>query len=205
MRLVLLILVFTSIANSKESPMKFLREQALQNKKKYKYNKYESIISGGLAFTVGNIGYYQTESSSLQVAYSGIQTIGILNVGQGIYDYYRPVFDKELYLALRRPKTAPKRIIKVFAQEERAKRLSLLYKSSLLATQYFANAFLGDTDDSLKDVYTFLGGVNLIVVGYAAFYKDKYEDYYYSQALAPSVFKTNQGDHVAGLSYVGRF
>ncbi|MCO4753111.1 MAG: hypothetical protein KC478_01445 [Bacteriovoracaceae bacterium] len=204
MRLILAVLIFSFMVNAKESPMKFLREQALQNQKKFKYNRYESIISGGLAFIVGNIGYYGTDSSTLKVAYSGIQTIGILNVGQGIYDYYRPVFDTELYLALREPKTAPKRIIKVFAQEEKAKRLSLLYKSSLLATQYFANAFLGDTDDSLKDVYTFLGGVNLIVVGYATFYKDKYEEYYYSNYLTPSVFRMKDS-FVAGLSYTKSF
>lgn len=184
MRILLIILLsFQSVFAADDEYMKFLKTEAQKNSKKFRYNKYESIISGSLAFVVGNIGFNQIDSYSLQIAYSGIQTIGILNVGKGIYDINRPVFDKEMYIALksRKRKNLSKEVIRILAEEEKAQRLSLLWKSSLLATQYFANAYLTDIDESLKDIYIFLGGVNLIVIGYSAFYKQKYEEFYFDK------------------------
>ena len=202
MKVIILFLsiVFTinTYASSEKVSLKFLKKEASKSSKKYRFNKYESMISGSIAFLAGNIGYHSTESVSLKVAYSGIQTIGIVNVGQGVYDYYRPLFDRELYIAIRKKKDISSSVIKLFAQEEKAKRMQLVWRSSLLATQYFANAYLGNTEENLKDIYTFLGGVNLIVLGYSLFYKDKYEEFYYQEtitSITPSLFK--QEDSIA--------
>lgn len=77
-------------------------------------------------------------------------------------------------------------MIKIFAEEEKAKRIQLLWGSSLLATQYLINATSTETPEELKDIYKFLAGVNMIVIGYSYFYKQKYEKFYYSKtALIP--------------------
>lgn len=200
MKKILIILLINTVCASEMESLTFLKNQADIQKKEFRYNQYEDIITGGLGFLVGNIGYHETDSASLKLAYSGIQTIGILNVGQGVYDYYRPLFDKEIYQALTRRKNTASEIVRIFAQEERAKRLSLLYKSSLLSAQYFANAYLGNTEENLKDIYKFLGGVNLIVVGYALFYQDKYEKFYYSNSISPVAINTPLGIS-PGLAY----
>jgi len=208
MKLIIAILIFCQFANAKEkeTPLEFLKTEASNSTKKYRYNKYESMISGSLAFLAGNIGYHSTNSTSLKIAYSGIQTIGIINVGQGVYDYYRPIFDKELYMAVKKQKNISGDIIEIFAKEERAKRKALLWRSSLLATQYFANAYFDDTEENLKDIYKFLGGVNLIVVSYATFYQGKYEAYYFDNqvTLNPQIFKS-QNKYLTGLALTYQF
>lgn len=198
---------FSTFSKEKSKSLKFLKSESLKNKKKYRYNQYESVFSGGAAFVLGNIGYYTTESISLKMAYSGIQTIGIFNIGQGIYDYHRPVFDKELYNVAKKTNHSEQTasgIIKIFAKEERAKRLSLLWKSSLLATQYFSNAYLDNTQDDLKEIYKFLGGVNLIVVGYTLFFKNKYEEFVYT-SFSPVLLKDRDNHSYAGLLYQHSF
>lgn len=205
--LLIVIFIFSPIAQAKKNtPLQFLKQEASKSKKKYRYNKYESMISGSLAFLAGNIGYFSTDSVSLKVAYSGIQTIGIINVGKGVYDYHRPVFDKELYLAVKKQKNISNEIIEIFAKEERAKRLAMFWRSSLLSVQYFANAYFDDADESLRDIYKFLGGVNLIVVGYASFYKGKYESYYYDNkiTLSPAFYRINNRN-INGLALQMRF
>lgn len=187
--ILLLFIISTALMAKEKSSFEFLKSEAVKSNKNYTYNQYENIINGSVAFVIGNVGYFTTPSQSLKLAYSGVQTIGILNVGKGIYDYYRPIQDKELYLFLNKTKnldknTMAKDIIKIFADEQRAKRMQLLWGSSLLATQYFINAYADNTQKELKEIYQFLGGVNLIVVGYAYFYKQKYEKFYYEDRLS---------------------
>jgi hypothetical protein len=57
----------------------------------------ETIFSGVIAFVIGNVGFYTTKSSVLKLGYSGVQTIGIINVGRGIYDVNSPSMEAELY------------------------------------------------------------------------------------------------------------
>jgi hypothetical protein len=182
-------LIKTKTIKNDKNYNQFLIDQSKNRKSTYLYNPYENIISGVAAFLIGNVGYFTTNSTPLSVAYSGIQTIGIVNVGRGAYEYYRPDFEKNLYdLSLNSadkkndPQYLSKDIVRLFAEEARAKRLALLYTSSLLATQYFANAMIGNQANSLKSIYYFLGSVNLIVVGFSYFHKNAYEEYYYSKS-----------------------
>lgn len=175
------------------------------NKKSYKYNRYEDIISGLAAWTIGNIGWFAASSDSLKIAYSVVQTIGLLNVGKGIYNVYRPHTEKEYYNLIKNQSHNhhdqenywSEGIMRVVATEKRAKRLSLFYTSSLLAIQYAINVFIDDTPDDIENIFYFLGGVNLIVAGYSYFAIDKYEKYYFqnkeikSYQINPTVFRIN--------------
>ncbi|MCT4641138.1 MAG: hypothetical protein N4A33_02500 [Bacteriovoracaceae bacterium] len=211
---IILLLSLLSISayskKKKASSFEFLKKEALKSNKNYTYNKYENIINGSAAFIIGNAGYYSTDSQTLKLSYSMVQTIGILNIGKGIYDYYRPIQDKELYFLLKKNKKSMNRekmatdIIEIFAKEERAKRLQLLWSSTFLATQYFINSVSGDTQKDLKEIYKFLGGINLIVIGYSYFYKSKYESFYYDKrknlSFFPAIFKTSSNKTYAGLA-----
>ena len=195
---------------NKNKSLRFLSEEVSKSSQKFRYNKYESIISGGAAFLIGNIGYFSTESVTLKLAYSGIQTIGILNIGDGIYDNYSPTFDRELYKVARgtkSPDSTAYGVINILAKEEKAKRISLLWKSSLLATQYFSNAYLKNDEESLKDIYKFLGGVNLIVAGYSYFYQNKYESYIFGEnsSFSPTVFREATDRIYAGMLFTSSF
>jgi hypothetical protein len=162
-------------------PFQYLKSEVAKNERPYRFNKYETIISGGLAFLVGNIGFYTTDSDTLKLAYGGVQTVGIVTVGQGVYDYYRPNQDQEMLNLLMKDKISRSQMadgfIDILGQEERAKRLALLYGSTLLVAQYAANAYLSDTPQDIKDIYLFLGGVNVIVAGSSYFSRGKYELY----------------------------
>jgi hypothetical protein len=184
MKLALLLLVFVSQVFASESlkPFKYLRQEVKSAEKEYQFNEYEAIIGGSLAFLVGNVGFYTTNSETLKLAYGGIQTVGIISVGQGVYDYYRPNTDQEMLNLLQQKKLTRSSLadgfITILGQEERAKRLALLYGSSLLVVQYAANAYLSDTPKDIKDIYLFLGGVNLIVAGHSYLSRGKYERYF---------------------------
>ncbi len=166
----------------------FLRAESLNDKKKYRYNEFEDIISGAAAFVVGNIGFFSVDSKVLKLGYSGIQTIGIVNIGKGIYDYYRPLVKAQQQSMLKNYQSSDKKstmeyfskeILKTLAQEERAKRLSLFYGSTLLTVQYGINVSFGNTPKSLKNIYYFLGGVNAIVALYTYFFPSKIEEFIY--------------------------
>ena len=73
------------------------------------------------------------------------------------------------------------KLIHIFAQEERAKRMALFYGSSVLSAQYFLNAFVGETPSELRKVYLFMGGVNLIVATYSGMTKSHYEKKVYGE------------------------
>lgn len=165
------------------SAYKFLKEKSEASKPTYEFNKYEDILSGSIAFAIGNIGYFTTNSSALKIAYSGVQTVGIIAVGHGIYDYYYPHFESRLLSLLSQKKMTRGQLshgyVGLLGEMERAKRLSLLWSSSLLTLQYGLNSFIGDdVPTDLKDIYLFLGGVNAIIATYSFFYVSDYENYY---------------------------
>jgi hypothetical protein len=162
---------------------KFLQKKSHESKRTYISNEYEDIISGTLAFTIGNIGYFTTTSSTLQIAYSGVQTVGIISIGSGIHDFYYPHFESRLLESLRKKKITRAEMandyVSLLGEMDRAKRLSLLWSSSLLTAQYGLNAFLAkDISSDLKDIYLFMGGVNAIVAAYSYFHRSDYESYY---------------------------
>lgn len=181
--LICLILVLCSSFSQAETAAQFLKRKGVESKKEYTFNEYEDIISGSIAFTIGNIGYFTTKSSTLQIAYSGVQTVGILAIGQGIYDYYYPHFETRLLSLLNQKKLTREKMadgyVSLLGEIERAKRLSLLWSSSLLMVQYALNAFVStDVPRDLKDIYLFLGGVNAIVSAYSFLNVSDYEAYY---------------------------
>ncbi|MGZ3656826.1 MAG: hypothetical protein ACXVCS_14825 [Bdellovibrionota bacterium] len=175
--------------------LEFFQKNAGPASSKYSYNPYESLISGVAAFIFGNVGYLTTTSSSLQITYSAVQTIGIIDIGHGIYQAQAPSMDSSLRDMLSdeknrnfsREKLAG-RLLKIFAQEDRAKRLSIFYSSSFLTVQYAMNATIYKSSGQLKKVYLFLGGVNAIVATYSALSKSKYEAAHYGDKIDISPF-----------------
>lgn len=173
----------------------FFQKHGDQKVSQFTYNPYESLISGVAAFVIGNVGYLTTESSSLKLTYSAVQTIGIVNIGQGIYQAQAPAVDDSLrgILTDEKMKTFSReklagRLLRVFAQEDRAKRLSLFYGSSFLTLQYAMNATIYKSSGQLKKIYLFLGGVNAIIAIYSALSKSDYEEAYYGPKLDISPF-----------------
>jgi hypothetical protein len=168
----------------------FLKKKSFESKPQHEFNKYEDIISGSIAFAIGNIGYFTTDSSTLKIAYSGVQTVGIVAVGHGIYDYYYPHFESRLLKILSKKKITKGQLadgyVGLLGEMDRAKRLSLLWSSSLLTLQYGLNSFVGkDVPSDLKDIYLFLGGVNAIVATYSYFTVSDYEQFYLNQMYSP--------------------
>ncbi len=192
--LLLILFVGSALAQTQNKPSayQFLKKKSLESRPTYEFNKYEDIISGSIAFAIGNIGYFTTDSSTLKIAYSGVQTVGIVAVGHGIYDYYYPHFDTRLLELLSKKRMTRGELsdgyVSLLGEMERAKRLSLLWSSSLLTAQYALNSFLGDDVPSdLKDIYLFLGGVNAIVATYSYFSMSDYEEYYLEHRKDPKV------------------
>ncbi|MBF0314175.1 MAG: hypothetical protein HQK52_12220 [Oligoflexia bacterium] len=124
----------------------------------------------------------------LKVAYTGIQTIGIINIGRSIYRINSPSIEGSFYELLSNKEkmqyTSPElagHLLQIFAQEERAKRVALFYSSS------------------------FLSGVNAIIAIYSAFYKGNYEKYYYGPKIdiRPILYHDENGQKSAGGLEVG--
>lgn len=194
-------------APTKSSASEFFLTEAKLKEKVYRFNPYETIFSGAIAFVIGNAGFYTTKSNVLKLGYSGVQTIGIINVGRGIYEVNSPSTEGELYKFLskdQKPEISKEalsaKLIHIFAQEERAKRMALFYGSSLLSVQYFVNSFVGNTQPELKKIYLFLGGVNVIIATYAATMKGNYEKKIYGDSFnIDPVFVVNDKETTAGL------
>ena len=216
---ILLSLVFQSAYAVEEKKLNdnsaatfFLKEAKLKEKV-YRFNPYETIISGTIAFVIGNVGFYTTKSSVLKLGYSGVQTIGIINVGHGIYEVNSPSIEGELYKALSKEKipTVSKellsiKLIQIFAQEDRAKRMAIFYGSSLLSLQYFVNAFVGDTQKDLKKIYLFMGGVNLIISTYSSLSSSNYEKKVYGDKIdLRPVFIANDKEAIGGFNLTYSF
>ncbi|MBF0315893.1 MAG: hypothetical protein HQK52_20905 [Oligoflexia bacterium] len=180
----------TPTKQSSNDSIQFFVEQNDLLQQKYLFNRYENIISGFAAFTIGNIGYYLSNSPVLKVAYTGIQTIGIINIGKSIYHINSPSIEGSFYHLLSSKEKVQYNsnelawhLLQIFAQEERAKRIALFYSSSFLALQYSINTFVYESPGNLKNIYIFLSGVNIIVAIYTAFYKGKYEKYYFGNDI----------------------
>lgn len=211
MKMILLGLVIVSqVFASDVDAYKFLQKKSFENKKTYISNEYEDIISGTLAFAIGNIGYFTTTSATLQVAYSGVQTVGIISIGSGIHDYYYPHFETRLLESLRKKKITRSEMandyVSLLGEMDRAKRLSLLWSSSLLTAQYALNAFLAkDISSDLKDIYLFMGGVNAIVAAYSYFHRSDYESYYQERQNAVKIsffFIPEANNQKMGLGFI---
>ena len=214
-------ILFSSLVNAKEvhkknkkkNSIKFFSIQAKKVENNYQYNRYENIVSGVSAFVIGNVGYLLTDSSVLKLTYSGIQTIGIINIGRGIYKSNSPSIEKSFneILSSKNKKDISKyqlsnELVRIFAEEERAKRLSLFYSSSFLAIQYALNIAIYDSPERIKNIYIFLGSVNAIVAAYSAFSKGEYEKFYFGKKidLNPFAFKAND-QNLYGMSLTYRF
>jgi hypothetical protein len=182
-----LVVLFVSTAwASDQNAYQFLKKKSLANRPVHQFNEYEDIASGALAFLIGNVGYFTTDSSTLKIAYSGVQTVGIVAVGHGIYDFYYPHFETRLLGMLNQKKMTKGELangyVKLLGEMDRARRLSILWSSSLLTLQYGLNAFVGnDIPSDMKDIYLFLGGVNAIVAVYSYLNFSDYEKFYHEQ------------------------
>jgi len=206
---------FTVIAKSesKLSAVEFFKSNTKTKAKKYQFNRYENLISGTAAFLIGNIGYMTSDSSVLKVTYSGVQTIGIINIGRSIYKMHSPSVEKSFEGLVTNKKVkgyskeeVGQHLIKIYAQEDRAKRLSLFYSSSILALQYMFNAIVYDSPDQLENTYIFLGGVNSIVAVYSALFKTNYEKHYYGDDFDISPFAfSDRTENRYGLALTYRF
>ena len=199
---------------NQKSSVDFFVKEFEKKESKWKFNEYENLISGSAAFIIGNIGYVTTDVNAvLNLTYSAIQTIGIINVGQGIYKMNSPSLEGSFKDLLTQKKAdyqnseqLAAHLIKIFANEKRAKRLSLFYSSALLSLQYTLNATLYGTTGKLKNIYIFLGGVNAIVSLYSAFYKSEYERFTFGEGLDlnPFVLKTKE-ESLAGAILTWNF
>lgn len=187
--------------------IEFFLKSTKNQENKYSFNQYEHIISGVGAFVIGNLGYLLTDSTPLKIAYSGIQTIGIINIGQGVYQRNSPDMKKSFYKLLTTKKVRTyskpllaKNLIKIFAMEERAKRLSLFFSTGFLSFQYLLNATVYDSPDRVKNIYIFFSGINAIVATYSALYKSDYESQYFGKQIDinPLAFRDSQGNNTFG-------
>ena len=207
-----LLAVESPIAKDKSAATFFLQEAKLKEKV-YRFNPYETIISGAIAFVIGNVGFYTTKSSVLKLGYSGVQTIGIINVGHGIYEVNSPSIERELYKSLSKDKfpavskeILSTKLIQVFAQEDRAKRMAIFYGSSLLSVQYFVNSFVGNTQKDLKKIYLFMGGVHLIIATYSGLSSSNYEKKVYGDEIdLRPVFVATDKEAIGGINLTYSF
>lgn len=186
-KLLLSILLFISFSSDLVLAKRdvFLKEKAREGEHSFTFNQYEKVIGGGVAFLVGIIGNYTTESKVLKYAYSGVQTIGIVSGGQGLYDILKPNEDRMILNVMSKARRVKKESLSKFvryrylrfkAQKDYAFRNSLMATSSFLALQYLSSAALDkDTPSSLKNIYYFLGGVNIIIALNSYFYPTDYE------------------------------
>lgn len=205
--------VSTPPVKSSNTAAEFFLSEAKQKEKVYRFNPYETIFSGAIAFVIGNVGFYTTKSSVLKLGYSGVQTIGIINVGRGIYDVNSPSMEGDLYKFLSKDtfpgiskESLSIKLIQIFAQEERAKRMALFYGSSLLTVQYFVNSFVGNTQPELKKVYLFMGGVNAIIAVYSGLSKSNYEKKVYGKEFDINpVFAATDTEAIGGFTLTYAF
>ncbi len=208
---------FTVMSENPKSPSEFFAAEASKKEAAYIFNPYETLTAGTIAFVIGNVGFYTTHSSILKLGYSSIQTIGVVNFGKGLYIVNAPNLEKELakLLSNKNEKNVvskeylSKKIIELYAREDRAKRIAMFYGSSLLSAQYIINAFVGDTPKELRNIYVFLGGINMLISGYAMYSKTNYEKYYFGEQfdVRPIVFQApdNEFNFIPGLALSYRF
>ena len=198
---------------TKKSSIDFFKEKNKKIKSEFRFNRYENLISGLTAFTIGNIGYITSNSEVLKLTYSGIQTIGLINIGRSIYKMHSPSINKRFEKFVTDEnvnsysrKDVADELVDIYGREDRAERLSLFYSSSILAAQYFLNTLVYETPEALESTYLFLGGVNTIVAIYSALYKSDYEKHLFGDDLDLNpFFFGNSEQQLLGLNMTYRF
>lgn len=188
-------------------------------KNKFRYNQYEDIISGVVGFAVGTVGYYSTNATDLKLIYALTQSLGVVTAGYGVHKLYDPAWNKELQSSLSnlaRAKNKTKdyisyRMIKYMAKKSEANNKSLLMTSSLLVIQNASNIIIDDPPKSLRNIFYFIGGVNLIIAIHTLFAENSYEKIYRkihqpkSKILfSPQMFEHNEKLY-SGMSFQYRF
>lgn len=167
-----------------QSPSAVFLNQQLKNNGIIKNEKDENkldkeFVSGLISLIVGAVGYYTTSSDTLKLAYSGVQSIGIVSIGSSIKKQYYPSLD-QLYLDVYKHQKSDQGemsdvFLKNYGLRDRAVRMSRLYTSGLLALQYASNAMIDNPSSQIKKIYEFLFGVNVLVFSYSYFFPSKYE------------------------------
>lgn len=199
---------YSAKGTKKQGDIQFFVKQSQKKGQGYSFNEYENLISGLAAFSIGNVGYLVSDSASLKLAYSGIQTIGIINIGKGVYLMNSSNVEESLaqLMTNKRVKGYSKsklssELIKIYAKDERAKRLSIFYSSSFLTFQYLLNATVYDSPKKVENIYIFLAGINAMIAGYTGLFKTDYEKHYYGDSLdiQPFAFQRDNAFN-AGLS-----
>ena len=146
-------------------------------KQQYRFNKYENIISGGIGLSIGMIGQFSTDSSILKIVYAGVQTLGVITIGHGYYLLKAPVLEQSISELTNTIGSSHKssdeiavefsdQMLSYFAQKDKAFRHSVVITSSLLSFQYFFNAFVDRPTKDLKNIYIYLGGINIMLAVY---------------------------------------
>lgn len=181
----------------------FIQKEA-KPKTSYQFNPYEDLIASTIALAIGTVGYYSCKDSVVKLAYSGIESLAIVNMGKAVYNHYKPNLENDIYVLTKDLEKAnsrlnpnemiSERLLAYMAKEQRAKRYALLAGSTLLTAQYFSNAFIGHPQKDLKRIYTFMGVVNTIIMSYSFLFRSKYEHFYYyelkNKPVANLDFKT---------------
>lgn len=213
-RLIAILFILISIPSQpakvqkKQNDIQFFVKQSNNKGKGYSFNEYENLISGLAAFAIGNVGYLASDSASLKLAYSGIQTIGIINIGKGVYLMNSSNVEKSLARLMTNKNVKgysksrlSSELIKIYAKDERAKRLSIFYSSSFLTFQYLLNATVYDSPKKVENIYIFLAGINAMIAGYTGFFKSDYEKHYYGESfdIQPFAYQRDSAFN-AGLS-----
>lgn len=212
-----------SLYGSDSSYSSFLL-QTRKEEKGSSFSPKEQIISGLTSFILGNIGYFSTDSKILKLGLSGVQTIGVINVGKGIHDSFISSWDHQYESLTRSFEALGEKVegekareilsyhfVKSQAESERARRLAIFYASGLLGVQYFSNAFFDRSPGKLKDIFIFLGSINLGIMAYTHFFHGRYETFHFgkmeegkvSWQFSPCLFLDPQGggSYVKGISY----
>lgn len=191
-KIVLLIFFMTLHSHSKDDDYsKFLKVKAKETTEKtYRINKYEEIISGSIALLTGTIGYYTTDSTTLEFSYGLMQSLGVFALSNGINKVLTPNLELEHFKTSKEslkvkkeklPTYYSRRIIDIFAKQERAQRLSRFTVSSLLAIQYFTNVAFKEASDDIEKVYLFTGSVSGLIALYSYYTRSSYENFYEQQ------------------------
>ncbi|MDA8791699.1 hypothetical protein N9N67_00565 [Bacteriovoracaceae bacterium] len=169
--------------------------QEYENKDKPRY--LQKIISGSAATIIGNLGYFNSDAYTLKLAYSGVQAIGVFNIGSGIKEYYEKdlnKLNKSFAKKIKTKKTSKKNKLlsandfyihnlKAKAIKKRAKRNSILATTSILTLQYLTNIYVGKPEESLKNIFYFLAGTNVVIFSY---------NYYFESEEEKLIFGLNQ-------------
>jgi hypothetical protein len=204
MKIFLTFTLFLCINNlfAQESINSFFEKNSAAAAPKFRFNKYESVISGTASLIIGNMGYYISNSKKLKLSYSFIQTIGIITISQGVKTYYDPNIDQGIYDSVTNNNSKQdtlESIVYLLAQRDRAQRLGILSGTGLLSIQYLLNALTTDSIASLKETYLFLSAVNGIIATYSFFYRSHYEKYEEDKLKIIPVATMNNDNLIAGV------